>query len=88
MSNLRTVEVFTAGCPLCDDVVELVQEIACDSCEVQTVSLQDEAGQRRAEEIGVQSVPAVAVNGTLASCCEGRGVDESALRAAGIGDSL
>jgi hypothetical protein len=30
----------------------------------------------------------VAINGALASCCEGRGVDESALRAAGIGDPL
>jgi copper chaperone CopZ len=73
MSESRTVEVFTAGCPLCVDVVELVQDLACDSCDLQTVRLHDEAGQRRAEEVGVQSVPAVAVNGTLASCCEGRG---------------
>ena len=88
MADSRTVEVFTAGCPLCDNVVELVRDLACDSCEVQGVRLQDADGQRRAEEVGVQSVPAVAVNGTLASCCEGRGVDEEALRAAGIGDPL
>ena len=88
MSDLRTVEVFTAGCPLCDDVVELVQELVCDSCEVQTVSLQDDAGRRRADEVGMQSVPAVVINGALAACCEGRGVDESALRAVGIGDPL
>lgn len=88
MPDSRTVEVFTAGCPLCDEVVERVQDHACDSCDVQTVSLQNDEGQRRAEKIGVQSVPAVAVNGTLASCCDGRGVDEDALRAAGIGDPL
>jgi hypothetical protein len=88
MSDNRTVEVFTAGCPLCDDVVDLVQSLACDSCDVQTVSLQDEAGVRRAEEVGVATVPAVAVNGTLADCCQGRRVTEGDLRAAGIGTPL
>jgi hypothetical protein len=88
MSNPRTVEVFTAGCPLCDDVVSQVRELACDSCDVQVVSLQETGGAQRAEEVGVQSVPAVAVNGTLAACCQGRGVNEDDLRAAGIGDPL
>lgn len=88
MSDPRTVEVFTAGCPLCDDVVALVQDLACDSCDVRTVSLQDEDGEQRAADIGVETVPAVAVDGALASCCEGRGVDEDALRAAGIGRPL
>lgn len=84
----RTVEVFTAGCPLCDDVVETVRRIACDSCDVQVVSLQEESGARRAETVGVQSVPAVAVNGRLAACCQDRSVDEEQLRDAGIGQPL
>lgn len=88
MSDTRTVEVFTAGCPLCDEVVTLVKSLACDSCDVQTVSLQEETGMKRAEEIGVETVPAVAVNGTLANCCQGRGVEEGDLRAAGIGTPL
>lgn len=88
MSETRSVEVFTAGCPLCDDVVDLVQSLACDSCDVRTVSLREEAGARRAEEVGVATVPAVAVNGVLADCCQGGGVKEADLRAAGIGDPL
>jgi len=88
MSDSRTVEVFTADCPLCDDVVAQIRRMACPSCDVQVVSLQQEAGARRAEALGVQSVPAVAVDGTLAACCQDRGVDEAALRAAGIGDPL
>ncbi|WP_263840436.1 thioredoxin family protein [Salinibacter sp.] len=88
MSETRTVEVFTAGCPLCDDVVDLVQSLACESCDVQVVSLQEEAGAQRAEAVGVATVPAVAVNGTLADCCQGGGVDEQALRATGIGTPL
>lgn len=54
MSSTRTVEVFTASCPLCEDVVAQVREIACDSCDVQVVSLQEEAGSHRADEIGVE----------------------------------
>ena len=39
----------------------------------------------RANDLGVKSVPAVAVNGVLAACCTGRGVDVDTLRAAGVG---
>ncbi len=85
MSKSRTVEVFTANCPLCSDVVDTVRDMACDSCKVRVVSLQDESGVQRAREVGVQSVPAVAINGTLASCCQGRGVPREALREAGVG---
>lgn len=88
MSDQRTVEIFTAGCPICSDVVEMVRRIACDSCAVSVLDLHEEKGARRAQEVGVQSVPAVAVNGTLASCCQERGVSEKALRDAGIGEPL
>jgi glutaredoxin 3 len=36
----------------------------------------------RAAQHGVRSVPAVLINGKLAGCCAGRGIDESALREA------
>lgn len=88
MSETRTVEVFTANCPLCSDVVDLVQSLACDSCDVRVLDLRDDDDARRAEEVGVESVPAVAVNGSLASCCQDQGVQEEALRSAGIGTPL
>jgi predicted DsbA family dithiol-disulfide isomerase len=43
---------------------------------------------RRAKELGVRSVPAVVIDGKLAACCSGRGVDEQVLRAAGLGRAL
>ena len=42
----------------------------------------------KAKGYGVQSVPAVVVDGKLADCCAGRGPQEQALRAAGIGAKL
>lgn len=86
MAIQRTVEVFTAGCPVCDETVELIQRIACDSCQVEVLDLNEEAVARRAEELGIRSVPAVVIDGTLARCCTGRAVSEEALRAEGIGE--
>ncbi len=85
MSAKRKVEVFTAGCPVCDETVKLVKSIACDSCEVEILDTNDGDAARRAKELGVNTVPAVAVDGVLLGCCAGRGPDEAALRAAGIG---
>ncbi|MBI3144889.1 MAG: thioredoxin family protein [Pseudogulbenkiania sp.] len=85
MSMKRKVEVFSAGCPACTDVVSLVQGLACLSCEVDVLDMRDIAAAKRAKVLGVRSVPAVAINGQLAGCCAGRGIDEASLRAAGLG---
>lgn len=88
MNNKRKIEIFSAGCSCCNKSVELVEEIACPSCEIEVLDMRQEDAAKKAEEYGVKSVPAIAVNGKLASCCAGRGVDEDALRAAGVGVSL
>ena len=81
----RKIEIFTAGCTCCDAAVQLVQSIACPSCEVEVLDMKSADVAQRAKHLGVRSVPAVAVNGTLAGCCAGRGPTEEALRAAGVG---
>lgn len=88
MSPKRTIEIFSAGCPACQDTVELVERVACSSCEVSVLDMNDPAVADRARRLGVRSVPAVVVNGELAACCAGRGPDESALREAGLGREL
>ncbi|MDE1988838.1 MAG: thioredoxin family protein [Betaproteobacteria bacterium] len=85
MTAKRKVEVFSAGCPACADVVSLVQSLTCPSCEVEVHNMHDIAVAQRAKTLGVRSVPAVAINGQLTGCCAGRGVDEASLRAAGLG---
>ncbi|MDW7709917.1 MAG: thioredoxin family protein [Deferrisomatales bacterium] len=81
----RLVEVFSAGCPVCEEAVERVRNLACPSCDVRVLDMHDPAVAERARKLGVRSVPAVAVDGALAPCCAGRGLDEEALRAAGVG---
>jgi hypothetical protein len=85
MERKRKVEVFTAGCSLCDEVVALVKRLACPSCEVSVVDLRERGAADRAGRLGVRTAPAVAVDGKLAGCCTSSGPTEEGLRAAGVG---
>lgn len=87
MATQRKVEVFSAGCPACQAAIELVNRLACPSCEIAVLDMNDIDVAKRARDLGIRSVPAVAINGRLASCCSGTGVEEQALRTAGLGQA-
>ncbi len=88
----RNVEIFTAGCALCEDVIKQVNELACPNCEVTvhdlSASCADKSCEKRASEVGVSRLPAVAIDGVLARCCTATKASDKALRAAGIGASI
>lgn len=88
MTTKRQVEIYSAGCPVCAETIDLVNRLACESCEVTVLDMTDSVVAARAQDLGVRSVPAVAIDGRLAACCTGTGPDEAALRAAGIGRPL
>jgi len=88
MANKRKIEVFSAGCSACQEAVELIKAAACTSCEVTVHDMKDSDVARRTKTLGVRSVPAVLIDGKLADCCAGRGIDERVLRAAGLGQVL
>lgn len=85
MSAKRKIEIFSAGCPVCEETIELVNRMACPSCEVSILDTNDGTVAQRAKGLGIRSVPAVVIDGKLADCCAGRGPDEATLRAAGLG---
>lgn len=88
----RQIELFTAGCPVCEPVVKMVNEMACDSCEVTVYNLVEQCDSKvcidKMKEYNITSLPAVAVNGKLLSCCQNRGVSKEELVAAGIGKAI
>ena len=88
MAGKRKVEVFSAGCPLCQNTVQLVNRIACPSCEVSVLDMNNPTVADRAMKLGVRSIPAVVINGKLADCCAGPGPDEATLRADGVDQLL
>jgi glutaredoxin len=88
MAGTRKVEVFSAGCAVCDDTIALINHIACPSCEIEILDMHRSEVSKQAKRYGIRSVPAVVINGKLADCCAGRGPDEKQLRAAGLGQPL
>lgn len=88
MNKKRKVEVFSAGCPACTEAIELVERLACPSCEVSVLDMHEAAVADRAKELGIERVPAVVIDGKLADCCTGGGPNERTLRAAGLGVAL
>jgi glutaredoxin len=88
INTKRKIEVFSAGCPVCQETIELVKRIACPSCEVSVLDMKDSHVASRATSLGIRSVPAVVIDGKLADCCAGRGPDETTLRALGLGQPL
>ena len=67
----KKIEVFSAGCSTCKETIEMVKRLA---------GKQEVAS--RAKAYGVRSVPAVVIDGKLASCCAGRGPEEQVLKSA------
>ena len=88
MTEKRKIEVFSAGCAVCQETVSLIKSLACESCEVSVLDMQDQQVAERASELGIRAVPTVVIDGKLAACCAGSGPDEATLKAAGLGQPL
>ncbi len=76
------IEIFSAGCKTCKDTIETVKKLAGSEHEVVVHDMHQPEIASRAAQHGVRSVPAVVINGKLAGCCAGRGVEENVLREA------
>ena len=87
----RLVEVFTAGCPLCEETVSMVQSLICPSCELRVYDLREGCAtnecREKATQYGITAVPSIAVNGVLLDCCRREPINRAALLAAGIGQT-
>ncbi len=88
MSNERKIEIFSAGCPACDEAVATVKRIACPSCETTVLDMNEPQVAARAKQLGISRIPAIVIDGELAECCAAGAVDEQVLRAAGVGVPL
>lgn len=70
------------------DTIDLVHRLACPSCEISVLDMNDPSVADRAKALGIRSVPAVLIDGKLAECCAGRGPEEATLTAAGLGHPI
>jgi hypothetical protein len=85
MKSKRIVELFTAGCAVCEDAVQQVKSLVCPNCDLKILDTHaDPQAAQRAKSYGIKRLPAVVVDGKLAYCCQG-GIDPDALRRLGVG---
>jgi hypothetical protein len=88
MTATRHIEIFSAGCPVCEETIRMVRELACPSCRITVLDTRDPAVAGRARRLEIRSVPAVVIDGRVADCCAGRGPDRETLKTAGVGTPL
>ncbi len=88
MTTSRQIEIFSAGCPLCEDVISLVNRLACPSCEIRISDTHNAAVGERARTLGIVHVPSVVVDGTVLAAESTSVLDEACLRAAGVGRAI
>ncbi len=84
----RRIEIFSAGCPVCEEGTARVRALTGDDEDIVVHDLRnDEKAAQRATEHGVKAVPAVVVEGRLLACCRNTGPTEEELVAAGVGQT-
>ncbi len=88
MKRIRRIQIFSAGCEICEQTIQLIQDLACQSCEVEILDIHKPEVARQAREFSIQSLPSVVIDGQLAGCCTDRGVSIDALKTAGLGVPL
>jgi glutaredoxin len=88
MTNRRKIEIFSAGCPVCQEAIATIQDNSCTSCDVTILDMNKSSVSNRAKILGINSVPAVVIDGKLSDCCAGRGPDLKVLKTAGLGVPL
>jgi len=87
MAAKRRVEVFSAGCPICQEAIEVIRREACPSCEIIVQNMMETQVAERARKLGIRSVPAVVINDILVPS-SGGGIDIQVLKDAGLGRAL
>ncbi len=84
-TTARRVEIFSAGCPTCQRTIEQLRDQIDERHEIVVHDMnRDEGAARKADELGIRTVPAVVVDGALLACCDNKGPNARELEAAGL----
>lgn len=82
----RKIEIFTAGCPVCDEQLEIIKKEACPDCEIVVSNINtDKEALEKSRSYKIRSVPSVVIDGVLAGCCSSSGINIEELKSLGLG---
>ena len=65
------IEIFSAGCAICEQTIDAVRELVGADDEVHVHDMHQKETAIRAKQIGIRSLPAVIVDDNLTGCCAG-----------------
>jgi len=82
----RKIEIFTAGCPVCDEQVQKIRDASCPRCDIEVLDVsKDNTALERSRKYKISVIPSVVINGVLADCCSVRGINIDVLKTMGLG---
>jgi predicted DsbA family dithiol-disulfide isomerase len=64
----KNIEVFTAGCYLCEETIQIVRKAKCEECTVIERNLSEECECgciEKAKEYGIKVVPSIVIDGKV-----------------------
>jgi len=63
------IEVFTAGCDLCKETMEVIRKTACSECTITEYNIREKCESeicvKKAKEYGVKAVPTIVIDGKI-----------------------
>ncbi len=66
----HSIEVFTAGCHLCRQTMEIVQKAKCDEYTVTEYNIREKCESeiclQKTKEYGIRAVPTIVIDGKIA----------------------
>lgn len=88
MARRIRIEVFSAGCPLCEDVIWKLHSIASNNCDIGILDMNHPWNVEKADKLGIHRIPAVLIDGELLDRCVLDDLNEELLIATGIADPV
>lgn len=86
---MRKIEIYTAGCPVCDEQITKIREAACSNCDIEVLNVKDNSiALEKSKAYGINSLPSVVIDGVLAQCCSNRGINIDILKTLGLGKNI
>lgn len=86
---MRKIEIYTAGCPICDEQITRIREVACSNCDIEVLNVKDNSiALEKSKTYGINSLPSVVIDGVLAQCCSNRGINIDILKTLGLGKNI
>lgn len=59
------IQIFSGGCTLCKDVVDIVELGKCKDCKMEVLNVEDRENAELARRYGIMAVPSTVIDGKI-----------------------